>query len=257
MRSVGECVLLGGVQSTVYSRAQRASIESGQRRERGSRKEGARQTAPLAEGGSPAQEPLTPSPRQASGSRAPCLTGKRGPPGSQSRRWPQPPAPAQAASLPAPQAGPSQPRSLAGPPTAPTIACLPPARRPLRLLMAPQTRSPMLLSRPLAPCWLCSGGGTQARNAAPRPCSEKASGPRGERRPPTPGEVLERAGGASAQLRAVACSPKKKETPPQGSAAPHAAPRTGKGQQGSGAGTAAVWVWREASARDAGAAHAQ
>lgn len=119
MRSVGECVVSGGVQSTVYSRAQRASIESGQRPERGSRKEGAWQTAPLAEGGSPAQEPLTPSPRQAPGSRAPCLTGKRGPPGSQSRRRPQPPAPAQAASLPAPQAGPSQPRSLAGPPPRP------------------------------------------------------------------------------------------------------------------------------------------
>lgn len=46
----------------------------------------------------------------------------------------------------------------------------------------------MLLSRPLTPCWLCSGGGTQARDAAPRPCSEKASGHEGRGGLPRPGK---------------------------------------------------------------------
>lgn len=54
----------------------------------------------------------------------------------------------------------------------------------------------MLLSRPLTPCWLCSGGGTQARDAAPRPCSEKASGHEGRGGLPRPGKCWSgRAGG--------------------------------------------------------------
>ena len=189
-------------------RAQSASIESGQRRQRGSRKEGARQTAPWLRAGHPHRSLWLHPQGRPRGRGLPVLRGNRA-------AWLTEQTPA---SLPAPQAGRPQPRSPAGPPPRPLQ---PPARRPLRLLVAPQTRRPLLLSRPLIPCGLRSG-------AAPRPCSEEASGPRGARRPPTPGKCggSGRAGGASAQRRAAAVL----QTPPQGSAAPRAAPRTPKEQ---------------------------